>query len=63
MEDAMKTEKEKAEEVLKERERARKGLAVTNDEGEDPLENPENPRERQEKVGDAGLAVDLGLKR
>ncbi len=40
LEDAMKTEKEKAKEVLKERERARKGFAVTNDEGEDPLEKP-----------------------
>jgi hypothetical protein len=68
MEDAMKTDKEKAKEVLKERERAQKGFAVTNDEGEDPLDNPENeterdPRTRAEKVGDAGLAVDLGLKR
>ncbi len=59
----MKTEKEKAEEVLRERERARRGFAVTNDEGEDPLENPESRKERQEKIGDAGLAVDLGLKR
>ena len=59
----MKTEKEKAKEILKERERARKGFAVTNDEGEDPLEKPENPTEREEKVGDAGLALDLGLKR
>ena len=40
---SMKTEKEKAKEILKERERARKGFAVTNDEGEDPLEKPENP--------------------
>ena len=59
----MKTDKEKAKEVLKERERAQKGFAVTNDEGEDPLKNPQNPTERQEKVGDAGLAVALGLKR
>ncbi len=59
----MKTEKEKAKKVLKERERARKGFAVTNDEGEDPLENPENPIEREDKVEDAGLALDLGLKR
>jgi hypothetical protein len=59
----MKTDQEKAKEVLKERERARKGFAVTNDEGEDPLENPENPTEREEKVEYAGLALDLGLKR
>ncbi len=45
----MKTDQEKAKEVLKERERARKGFAVTNDEGEDPLENPENPNEREDK--------------
>ena len=59
----MKTEKEKAKEVLKERERARKGIAVTNDEGKDPLENPQGRKERKEKIGDAGLTVDLGLKR
>ncbi len=59
----MKTEKEKAKEILKERERAKKGFAVTNDEGQDPLEKPEGRQERQEKIGDAGLAVDLGLKR
>ncbi len=59
----MKTEKEKAKEVLKERERARKGFAVTNDEGEDPLKDQETPTEREEKVEDAGLALDLGLKR
>jgi hypothetical protein len=59
----MKTEKEKANEMLKERERARKGFAVTNDEGEDPLAKPDNPTKREEKVEDAGLALDLGLKR
>ena len=56
----MKTEKEKAEEILKKRERARKGFAETNDEGKDPLEEQE---EGEEKVADAALAVGLGLKR
>ncbi len=59
----MKTEKEKAKEVLKERERARKGFAVTNDEGKDPLKNPENATEREDEVDDASLTLDLGLKR
>jgi hypothetical protein len=63
----MKTEKEKAKEILKERERARKGFAVTDDEGRDPLHENDNSIEdedaREEKVGDAGLAVGLGLKR
>jgi hypothetical protein len=63
LEDAMKTDEEKAKEVLKERARARKGFAVINDEGEDPLAKPENPTKREEKVEDAGLALDLGLKR
>jgi hypothetical protein len=63
----MKTDKEKAEEILKERERARKGIAVTNDEGKDPLKKYQNTVEgeedREEKIADAGLAVGLGLKR
>lgn len=57
----MKTEKEKAQQVLKERERAKKGFAVTDDEGHDPLD--EQPGDREEKVEDVGLALDLGLKR
>lgn len=56
----MKSEKEKAEEILKKRENARKGLAEHKDEGEDTLEEQE---ERQKKIADASLAVGLGLKR
>ena len=56
----MKSEKEKAEEILKKREMARKGLAEHKDEGEDALEEQE---EREKKVADAGLALGLGLKR
>jgi hypothetical protein len=56
----MKTEKEKAEEILKKRERARKGLAEHSDEGKDPFKEQEK---REEKIADAGLAVGLGLKR
>jgi len=56
----MKSEKEKAEEILKKREMARKGLAEHKDEGVDTLEEQE---EREKNIGDAGLALGLGLKR
>jgi hypothetical protein len=56
----MKTEKEKAKEVLKKREMARKGLAEHKDEGDDTLGKQE---EREEKIAEAGLAVGLGLRR
>jgi hypothetical protein len=56
----MKSDKEKAEEILKKREMARKGLAEHKDEGEDTAGEQE---EREEKIADAGLAVGLGLKR
>jgi hypothetical protein len=56
----MKSEKEKAEEILKRREMARKGLAEHKDEGVDTLEEQE---EREKNIGDAGLALGLGLKR
>jgi hypothetical protein len=56
----MKTEKEKAEEILKKRERARKGFAETDGEGKDPLAEQEN---REEKIADSGVGVGLGLKR
>lgn len=63
----MKSEKEKAEHVLKERQRARKGFAVTNDEGKDPLDQNNNSVEdeerREETIADAALAVGLGLRR
>jgi hypothetical protein len=53
-------DKEKAEEILKKRERARKGFAEHPDDGRDPLEKQED---REEKIADAGLAVGLGMKR
>lgn len=56
----MKSEKEKAEEILKKREQARKGFSETNDDGKDPIEEQED---RAKKVADAGLAVGLGLRR
>jgi hypothetical protein len=56
----MKSEKEKAEEILKKREMARKGLAEHKDEGEDTLEEQE---ERERKIANAGLTVGLGMKR
>jgi hypothetical protein len=56
----MKSEKEKAEEILKKREKARKGFAEHKDEGKDTIEEQED---REEKVADAALAVGLGLKR
>jgi hypothetical protein len=63
----MNSDKEKAKEVLKERERARKGFAVTDDEGKDPLDRQadsiEEQEEREKKVDEAGLALGLGLNR
>jgi hypothetical protein len=52
-----KTEEAKAQEVLRKRENARKGL-------KDGMKTPEERREeKQEKIGDAGLALEIGLKR
>ena len=63
----MSDDKEKAEKILKERERAKKGFAVTNDEGKDPLhlndDSVEDEEERERKIAETGLAVGLGLKR
>ncbi len=56
----MKTDAEKAKEILKKRDRARKGFAETDDEGRDPLKDQEK---REEKIGDNGLVVGLGMKR
>lgn len=55
-----KSEQEKAREILKKRERARKGFTETNDRGEDPLEKQE---EQADKVAQSGLALGLGMKR
>jgi hypothetical protein len=56
----MKTDKEKAEELLKKREQARKGLAEHKDEGEDPIEEKE---ERERKIAENSLAVGLAIRR
>jgi hypothetical protein len=56
----MKTEKEKAKEILKAREKARKGFAESKDEGRDPIKEQ---LKREQDVGNAGLAVGIGLKR
>ena len=60
-------DKEKLKKILKERERARKGFAVTNDEGKDPLhlndDSVEDEEERERRIAESGLAVGLGLKR
>lgn len=53
-----KSEREKAEEILKKRDRARKGFR----EGA-PGTAQEKKEERLRKVGDDALSVDLGLKR
>ena len=54
------TDKEKADEILKKRERARKGFAEHADEGRDPLEKQEK---REEKIADSGVVLGLGMKR
>ena len=52
-----KTEEAKAQEILKKRENARKGL-------KDGMKAPEEREEEErEKIGDAGLALEIGLKR
>ena len=56
----MKTDKEKAEEILKKRDRARKGFAETNDEGKDPLKEQEK---REDKIATAGIAAGLAVRR
>lgn len=72
----MQTDKEKAEEILKKRELAAKGLKPRSDgKPVDPLEDagsldvdqdpeePLTPEEKQKRIGDRGLAAGLGLKR
>jgi hypothetical protein len=54
------TDKEKADEILKKRERARKGFAEHPGEGRDPLEKQEK---RDEKIADSGVVLGLGMKR
>lgn len=54
------TDKEKADEILRKRERARKGFAEHPDEGRDPLKKQEK---REEKIADSGVVLGLGMKR
>jgi hypothetical protein len=54
------TDKEKADEILKKRERARKGFAEHPDESRDPLKKQE---EREENIADSGVVLGLGMKR
>jgi hypothetical protein len=55
-----KSEQEKAEEVLKKRERATKGFAETNDRGEDPLEGQD---EESDRLARDALTLGIGMKR
>ena len=55
-----KSDREKGKEILKKRDRARKGFSETNDRGEDSLEEQ---RENRDKVAKGGLALGLGMKR
>jgi hypothetical protein len=57
-EDAMKTDKQKAQEILEKRKRAEEGLRDESD-----MTPEEREKARQEKVGDVGIELDLGLKR
>lgn len=56
----MKTDKEKAQEILRKRKLAAEGLEQQPD-GGNPLEDPDEKKEEQ--LGDEALTVDLGLKR
>ncbi|HVY19418.1 MAG TPA: hypothetical protein VHA70_04965 [Bauldia sp.] len=56
----MKTEKEKAAEVLKKRDEARKGIEHEDPKGCDPLKAEEK---KQQKVEDLGLGLGVGLRR
>ncbi|MCP4381876.1 MAG: hypothetical protein GY798_10785 [Hyphomicrobiales bacterium] len=56
----MKTDKQKAEEILRKRRLAAKGME-DKPEGSNPLEDPEEKAE--DELGDEALTVDLGLHR
>jgi hypothetical protein len=55
-----KSEQEKAEEILKKRERAMKGFAETDDRGEDPLEEQD---EEGDRLARDALTLGVGMKR
>lgn len=56
----MKTDKQKAEEILRKRKLAAEGLEEKPD---NPLEDPIEKKEEEEKIDDAALSTDLGLHR
>ncbi len=55
----MKTDKEKAKEILRKRKLAAQGLEEK-PEGENALEDPE---EKEEEIGDAAISTEFGLHR
>ena len=59
----MKTEEQKAAEILKKRRLAAEGLKDTSDGKANPLEDPAEEKEDEEEIGDAALTTDLGLHR
>ena len=57
----MKSDKEKAQEILKARDDARKGIEHADPKGRDPLKAE---KQRDEKAGElAGVAIGAGFKR
>jgi hypothetical protein len=56
----MKTDKEKAKEILRKRKLAAQGLEEK-PEGENPLEDPEEKEE--DEIGDAAISTEFGLRR
>jgi len=56
----MKTDKQKAKEILRKRKLAAQGLKEK-PEGENPLEDPEEKAE--EEIGDAAISTEFGLHR
>jgi len=58
--ETMKTDKQKAKEILRKRKLAAQGLKEK-PEGENPLEDPEEKAE--EEIGDAAISTEFGLHR
>ncbi|MCB1487566.1 MAG: hypothetical protein KDJ88_08915 [Bauldia sp.] len=58
----MKTDKQKAAEILRKRRLAAEGLEDTPG-GENPLEDPSEEKKDAEELGDEAITTDLGLHR
>lgn len=58
--ETMKTDKQKAREILRKRRLAAEGLEEKPD---NPLEDPVEKKEEEEEIDDAALTTDLGLHR